>query len=85
MEVQASESRSSNMTTPDIFKLYRFLEISNEHNIENSLLEVSSHAIHQKRIGDIAIKFKGLTSFSEDHLDYHGNMDEVFRNKRIFF
>ncbi len=47
------ELRSSNMTTPDIFKLYRFLEISSEHNIENSLLEVSSHAIHQKRIGDI--------------------------------
>jgi len=62
------ELRSSNMTTPDIFKLYRFLEISSEHNIENCLLEVSSHAIHQKRIGDIEIKFKGLTSFSEDSL-----------------
>ena len=79
------ELRSSNMTTPDIFKLYRFLEISNEHNIENSLLEVSSHAIHQKRIGDIAIKFKGLTSFSEDHLDYHGNMEKYSEIKESFF
>ena len=79
------ETRSSNMTTPDIFKLYRFLEISSEHNIENSLLEVSSHAIHQKRIGDIEIKFKGLTSFSEDHLDYHGNMVKYSDIKESFF
>ena len=79
------ELRSSNMTTPDIFKLYRFLEISSEHNIENSLLEVSSHAIHQKRIGDIEIKFKGLTSFSEDHLDYHGNMEKYSDIKESFF
>ena len=77
--------RSSNMTTPDIFRLYRFLEISSEHNIENCLLEVSSHAIHQKRIGDIEIKFKGLTSFSEDHLDYHGNMDKYSDIKESFF
>ena len=79
------ELRSSNMTTPDIFKLYRFLEISSEHNIENSLLEVSSHAIDQKRIGDIEIKFKGLTSFSEDHLDYHGNMEKYSDIKESFF
>ena len=79
------ELRSSNMTTPDIFKLYRFLEISSEHNIENCLLEVSSHAIHQKRIGDIEIKFKGLTSFSEDHLDYHGNMEKYSDIKESFF
>ncbi len=79
------ELRSSNMTTPDIFKLYRFLEISSEHNIENSLLEVSSHAIHQKRIGDLEIKFKGLTSFSEDHLDYHGNMEKYSDIKESFF
>jgi UDP-N-acetylmuramoyl-L-alanyl-D-glutamate--2,6-diaminopimelate ligase len=77
--------QSSKMTTPDIFKLYRFLEISNEQNIENSLLEVSSHAIHQKRIGDIEIKFKGLTSFSEDHLDYHGNMEKYSNIKESFF
>ena len=79
------EILSSNMTTPDIFKLYRFLEISSEHNIENSLLEVSSHAIHQKRTGDIEIKFKGLTSFSEDHLDYHGNMEKYSDIKESFF
>ena len=79
------ELQSSKMTTPDIFKLYRFLEISNENNIENSLLEVSSHAIHQKRIGDIEIKFKGLTSFSEDHLDYHGNMEKYSKVKESFF
>ena len=79
------ELRSSNMTTPDICKLYRFLEISSEHNIENFLLEVSSHAIHQKRIGDIEIKFKGLTSFSEDHLDYHGNMEKYSDIKESFF
>ncbi len=79
------ELKSSKMTTPDIFKLYRFLEISNENNIENSLLEVSSHALHQKRIGDIEIKFKGLTSFSEDHLDYHGNMEKYSKVKESFF
>ena len=48
------------------------------------MLEVSSHAIHQKRIGDIEIKFKGLTSFSEDHLDYHGNMEKYSDIKESF-
>ena len=49
------------------------------------IMEVSSHAIVQERIEGIEFSAKILTSFSQDHLDFHKTMQEYKRVKESFF
>lgn len=58
-----------------------------EAGIRDCVMEVSSHAIHQNRVGfgEVSIFSGGaFTNISEDHLDYHKTMDEYFRVKLSF-
>jgi UDP-N-acetylmuramoyl-L-alanyl-D-glutamate--2,6-diaminopimelate ligase len=48
-------------------------------------MEVSSHALHQYRVGNIKFKAGVFTNLTQDHLDYHGNMDEYFHAKKMLF
>jgi len=48
-------------------------------------MEVSSHAIHQKRIEGITFALKVHTNVTSDHLDYHGTVEEYRRVKSLFF
>ena len=52
---------------------------------EFAFMEVSSHAIHQKRIS--GLKFEGgiFTNLTQDHLDYHKTMAEYLKAKKMFF
>jgi UDP-N-acetylmuramoyl-L-alanyl-D-glutamate--2,6-diaminopimelate ligase len=64
-------------TTPSSIDLRRVIfEIENE--IEFLFMEVSSHAISQKRLGKITLEGAAWTSFSQDHLDFHNTMEEYF-------
>ncbi|MBK23776.1 MAG: UDP-N-acetylmuramoyl-L-alanyl-D-glutamate--2,6-diaminopimelate ligase [Halobacteriovorax sp.] len=67
-------------TTPSYIDLRRILS-SLSSKIKFLFMEVSSHAIDQKRLGSIKLSGAGWTSFSQDHLDYHGTMEEYFRAK----
>ncbi len=49
------------------------------------IMEVSSHAIVQKRTEGIKFSAKILTSFSQDHLDFHKTMQEYKKVKESFF
>lgn len=67
-------------TTPSYIDLRRVLhELGTQ--VEFLFMEVSSHAISQKRLGNIKIEGAGWTSFSQDHLDFHKTMDEYFLAK----
>ncbi len=72
-------------TTPDPDFLFSILKLAKEQNKKNILMEVSSHGIAQGKIAPL--KFNGLafTSFSQDHLDFHSNLDEYFSVKKSFF
>ena len=47
-------------------------------------MEVSSHAIDMHRIDDIKFKIGIFTNLSNEHLDYHGNMENYFNSKLSF-
>ena len=72
-------------TTPDPLSLNRLLYQMVEAGCEYVFMEVSSHAIHQKRIS--GLKFDGgiFTNLTQDHLDYHGTMGEYLKAKKMFF
>lgn len=72
-------------TTPDPISLNEMLAKMVDAGCDYAFMEVSSHAIHQKRIS--GLKFDGgiFTNITQDHLDYHKTMAEYLKAKKAFF
>ncbi len=49
------------------------------------MMEVSSHALSQSRVEEIFFDVAAITNLSQDHLDYHGDMDKYLRSKLVLF
>ncbi len=73
------------LTTPDIVSLYKNLHILKANNVDDVALEVSSIGLEQARVAGLKIDVGAFTNFSQDHLDYHQNMDEYFYCKMLLF
>ncbi|MFW7377719.1 MAG: UDP-N-acetylmuramoyl-L-alanyl-D-glutamate--2,6-diaminopimelate ligase [Oligoflexus sp.] len=71
-------------TTPDPEQLFRLLAEARRRGVFYVVMEVSSHAIAQKRLGPIQFSAAAFTSFSRDHLDFHHSMEEYFAEKWRF-
>lgn len=70
------------LTTPSYIDLRKYLyKYSSEANL--FFVEVSSHALEQKRFYGLSFEVSGWTSFSQDHLDYHKTMDSYFEAKKL--
>ena len=75
----------TNLTSPDTINLHQALEKIKKNNIENVIIEASSHGLHQRRIDHLNIKAGIFTNFSQDHLDYHKSMQSYFKAKLHLF
>jgi len=72
-------------TTPDPVTLYRLLAQMVEAGCEYVFMEVSSHAIDQKRISGLLFKGGIFTNLTRDHLDYHQTVSNYLNAKKAFF
>lgn len=72
-------------TTPQAPDLHRILREMADAGVVECVMEVSSHALEQKRVADCAFRAGVFTNLTHDHLDYHGNMEEYFRCKSMLF
>lgn len=72
-------------TTPDAIKIQQLLGEMAEAGCEFCFMEVSSHAIHQKRIAGIEFAGGIFTNITHDHLDYHNTFAEYIQAKKAFF
>jgi UDP-N-acetylmuramoyl-L-alanyl-D-glutamate--2,6-diaminopimelate ligase len=72
-------------TTPESLDLQKYLREMVENGVEYAVLEISSHALTLGRVGGCSLKVAAFTNFSQDHLDFHGTMDEYFQAKRKIF
>lgn len=77
--------QTSTHTTPNAIKLNQLLRQMVDAGCTYAFMEVSSHAIHQKRIEGIAFTGGVFTNISHDHLDYHHTFDEYIGVKKAFF
>lgn len=74
-----------NNTTPDIEELYEYLYECALDDIKYVVMEVSSHALVQDRVYGLKYDACIFTNLTEDHLDYHKNMDEYKKAKLLLF
>ena len=72
-------------TTPDPLTLNALLAKMVDAGCEYAFMEVSSHAMAQKRVA--GLKFLGgiFTNLTRDHLDYHGTVENYMNAKKAFF
>jgi UDP-N-acetylmuramoyl-L-alanyl-D-glutamate--2,6-diaminopimelate ligase len=76
---------SKTLTTPSVLNTYRHIYQAVEAGCEYFIMEVSSHAIVQKRIEGLNFELKILTNITQDHLDYHKTLEEYISVKNSFF
>ncbi len=79
------ESIPSTLTTPDPFVMHALFRRMADAGLKYCVMEVSSQALHQKRLEGIRFKVGVLTNISQDHLDYHGAMEEYVAAKKQLF
>ncbi len=75
----------SSLTTPDAVSLARTLEEMAAIDTAFAVMEVSSHAIEQQRVGGIRFDVAAFTNISQDHLDYHRDMASYIDAKKQLF
>ncbi len=83
----ANEERleEKSMTTPSVFETLYHMKQALDKGCDYFIMEVSSHAIEQKRIESIKFALKIHTNVTADHLDYHKTIEEYRRVKSLFF
>lgn len=80
------EYRDAKHTTPQSPELQATLRmIKDVEKIDNVVMEVSSHALEQNRVGGCCFNGAVLTNLTQDHLDYHITMDNYFEAKALLF
>ena len=73
------------LTTPSVLNTYRHIYQAVDAGCEFFIMEVSSHAIVQKRVEGLDFELKILTNITQDHLDYHKTIGEYIATKNSFF
>ncbi|MEG1748507.1 MAG: UDP-N-acetylmuramoyl-L-alanyl-D-glutamate--2,6-diaminopimelate ligase [Tannerellaceae bacterium] len=79
------EAIPTDHTTPDPITLHALMAQMVEAGCEYAFMEVSSHAIDQKRISGLSFNGGIFTNLTRDHLDYHKTVENYLKAKKKFF
>jgi len=77
--------KQKTLTTPDPITLHKIFNDLIDRNFSHVVMEVSSHALDQFRVADVDFNIAVFTNLSEEHLDYHLNIEEYFKAKSKLF
>jgi len=81
----SQETFPSTHTTPDVLKVYEILNQMVKAGCSHAVMEVSSHAIDQKRIEGLQFDCAVFTNLTHDHINYHGSFDNYREAKKKLF
>ncbi len=81
----ADKVYDSTHTTPDAIRLNRMLREMVDAGCEYCIMEVSSHAVVQRRIEGLLFRGAIFSNLTHDHLDYHKTFAEYLKAKQMLF
>ena len=79
------QDSTANFTTPDPEELYPMLRRILDAGKQVVIMEASSHALKLKKLEPIEFEIGIFTNLTEDHLDFHLNMEDYFKAKLTLF
>lgn len=80
-----AEVIESSRTTPEASELQALSAVMRERHMRHLVMEVSSHALALKRMKGSHFSIAAFTNLSQDHLDFHHDMDSYFAAKAQLF
>ncbi len=81
----ASETLRAVNTTPESLDLQQVLRAMRTHGVDAAVMEVSSHGLELGRVHGCRFQVGAITNITQDHLDFHGDMDSYRRAKLRLF
>lgn len=85
MNIVGDDTLPAKNTTPDAYELHSLFDLMLKAGCEYVVMEVSSHALDQKRVWDLEFECAVFTNLTQDHLDYHLTMQNYFEAKLRLF
>ncbi|GAB3060592.1 UDP-N-acetylmuramoyl-L-alanyl-D-glutamate--2,6-diaminopimelate ligase [Sediminivirga luteola] len=79
------EEAGSVRTTPEAAELHALMRRMREAGVTSCSMEVSSHALAQHRVDGLRYRAVAFTNLSQDHLDFHPDMEDYFQAKAMLF
>ena len=79
------EKSSSGFTTPESDQIVNILAAAAEKHVSSSVMEVSSIAIEMGRIDGLKFEWVAFSNLTQDHLDFHGSMENYGKAKAKLF
>lgn len=83
--VSAHYVGDSTLTTPDSVSLHKTLQAMAGAGVNRVVMEASSIGIDQRRMDGVVLSAAAYTNLTQDHLDYHGDMDTYLAAKERLF
>jgi UDP-N-acetylmuramoyl-L-alanyl-D-glutamate--2,6-diaminopimelate ligase len=72
-------------TTPEADEIARVMAAMRKRGATHVAMEVSSHALAQRRVRAVRFRVAAFTNLTQDHLDFHRTMDEYAAAKALLF
>jgi UDP-N-acetylmuramoyl-L-alanyl-D-glutamate--2,6-diaminopimelate ligase len=86
IETRVGDERFASVrTTPEATELHALLALMRERGATACVMEVSSHALVLGRVDGIVYDVAGFTNLSQDHLDFHADLDDYYAAKAALF
>ncbi|GMA59224.1 hypothetical protein GCM10025858_37270 [Alicyclobacillus sacchari] len=72
-------------TTPEAVEVHRLLRTFVDAGCSHAVMEVSSHALVERRAAGVSFASAAFTNLTQDHLDFHGTMERYAAAKSLLF
>lgn len=83
--VHGTRELASSHTTPDALSVQKHMREMVDAGLRYCFMEVSSHALVQRRVSHVHFDVAIFTNITRDHLDYHGDMNAYIKAKKMLF
>jgi UDP-N-acetylmuramoyl-L-alanyl-D-glutamate--2,6-diaminopimelate ligase len=79
------DTGSNASTTPDTIELQATFKKMCDVNVDDVVMEVSSHALALNKVAGVTFEVAIFTNLTQDHLEFHGTMDNYLKEKAKLF